>query len=406
MRTLRLVAVGALIGAGIIARVSTPAAPTTSPVIDSRPRAIVCERVATCVSVGFMGSVYGVHVPFGASLSGVAWSLLTPPPPAPVVDSELSSISCGGPDSCVAVGREEVPAPYLGARSAGDRPLIESWNGSTWLRRPGPIPPGTKEARLHGVSCVPSMCMAVGQFGTGAGKDRALALSWDGTQWRLRVPPHRRYEDDAALEDVACVSPTSCIAVGQFGFDLLQMYTGVAPLIERWDGTAWHLEVSSNAKDSLDTELNAIACSTHDRCVAVGFQRVTGGAYSSFAEIRDGGRWRLLRTPDPEGSPDVELVDVACPETDRCIAVGSWVSGAHVHSLVESWDGRRWTIEHTPAPGGSTSTLLSAIACPDPQTCIAVGAYERGSPTEHAFSLGWDGDRWTILSMPDPSEPA
>jgi hypothetical protein len=220
------------------------------------------------------------------------------------------------------------------------------------------------------------------------------------------LPPHRRYQDDAALEDVACVSPTSCIAVGQFGFDLLELYTGVAPLIERWDGTAWHLEVSSNANDSLDTELNAIACPTQDRCVAVGFRRVTGGSYSSFAEIRDRGRWRVLRTPDPEGSPDVELADVACPETDRCIAVGSWVSGAHVHSLVESWDGRRWTIEQSPAPEGSTSTVLSAVACPDPQTCYAVGAYERGSPTEHAFSLGWAGGRWTLLSMPDPSAAA
>jgi hypothetical protein len=405
MRTLRFVAIGALIAAGIIARVSTPAAPTMSPVIESRPRAIVCDRATTCLSVGFMDSRYGVHVPFGASFAGDAWSLLTPQPPSPVVDSELSSVSCDGTGSCVAVGREEVPAPYLGARSAGDRPLIESWDGSTWLRRPGPIPPGTKEALLNGVSCVSSMCMAVGQFGRGAGRDRALALSWDGTRWSLRLPPHRRYEDDASLEDVACVSPRSCIAVGQFGFDLVEMYTAVAPLIERWDGTAWHLEASSNAKDSLDTELNGIACPTHDRCVAVGFRRHTGGTFSTFAEIRDGGRWRVLRTPDPEGSPDVELADVACPRPDRCIAVGSWVSGAHVHRLVESWDGRRWTIEQTPAPDGSTSTALSAIACPDPQTCYAVGAYERGSPTQHAFSLGWDGEGWTVVPMPDPSGP-
>jgi hypothetical protein len=80
--------------------------------------------------------------------------------------------------------------------------------------------------------------------------------------------------------------------------------------------------------------------------------------------------------------------------------------GAHVHSLVESWDGRRWTIEQTPAPDGSTSTALTAAACPDPQTCYAVGAYERGSPTGHALSLGWDGHGWTVVPMPDPSGPA
>jgi hypothetical protein len=68
MRTLRFVAIGALIGAAIIARASTPAVPTTSLVIESRARAIVCDRATTCVSVGFMGSVYGVHVPFGPRL--------------------------------------------------------------------------------------------------------------------------------------------------------------------------------------------------------------------------------------------------------------------------------------------------------------------------------------------------
>ena len=63
-------------------------------------------------------------------------------------------------------------------------------------------------------------------------------------------------------------------------------------------------------------------------------------------------------------------------------------------------------IERTPAPDGSTSSALSAIACPDPKTCYAVGAFERGSPTEHAFSLGWNGDGWTVVPMPDPSGPA
>src|SRR5436309_267227 len=97
--------------------------------------------------------------------------------------------------------------------------------------------------------------------------------------------------------------------------------------------------------------------------------------------------WRsVVPTTNPAGSPDVELAEVACPRPDRCIAVGSWVSGAHVHALIESWDGNRWTMQRTPAPAGATSTALSAVDCPRPQACLAVGTYERGSPIEHGFS--------------------
>ncbi len=408
MRALRFLAVGALIAAGIAARLTTPApAPTTNADIESRPLAVACPTPARCIAVGLMGTAYGLHVPFGAGLTDGAWALASPDAPSPVVESGLLSVSCvsGG---CMAVGREEVPAPYLGARSAGGRPLIRSWDGSTWVDLPGPIPPGTRDAGLNGVSCVSSVCVAVGQYGRRSGHDRALAMSWDGDRWTVHVPPRRRHQDDAALEDVACPSPASCIAVGRFGFELQELFTGVAPLIQRWDGSEWNLEVSANVRGSVDTELNAIACPTPGRCVAVGFQRHPGGILSTFAEIRNGGVWTVLPTPNPEGSPDAELADVACPRPDRCFAVGTSVSGSRTQGLLETWDGTRWTIERTPAPEGSTSSTLSAIDCAGPQTCSAVGAYERGSPTGHAFSLAWDGAGWSILSIPElvgPTEP-
>lgn len=405
MRALRLLAVGALIAAGIAARLTTPTpAPTTNADIESRPRAVACPTQARCIAVGLMGTAYGLHVPFGASLTDGAWTLSPPDAPSPVVESGLLSLSCA-PAACMAVGREEVPAPYLGARSAGGRPLIRSWDGATWVGRSGPIPPGTRDAGLNGVSCASSVCVAVGQYGRRSGHDRVLAMAWDGDRWTLQLPPRHRYQDDAALEDIACLSPTSCIAVGRFSFELQELFTAVAPLIERWDGTAWHLEVSANVRDSLDTELNAIACPTPSRCVAVGFQRRAGGILSTFAEVRNGIRWTVLPTPNPEGSPDAELADVACPRPDRCFAVGTWVSGSRTHGLLESWDGTRWTIEQTPVPESSTSSTLSAIDCPGPRGCYAVGAYERGSPTGHAFALAWDGAGWAILPIPEPVGP-
>jgi hypothetical protein len=405
MRPLRFLAVGALLAAGIAARAWTPAVTTAPPVIESRARAVDCPSTGECMAVGSMGSVYSVRIPFATSLSNGAWGLAAPEAPSPLAESTFTSVACELAGSCVAVGREEIPAPYLGARSAGDRPLIGSWDGSTWSRVMAPVPPGTSDAVLNGVSCASSTCIAVGTFGRRTGTDRVLAMTFDGARWSLRLPPHHRYEEDASLNDVACTSPTSCIAVGRFGVEL-QVFTGVAPLIERWDGKAWQLEVSDNAPDSLDTELNAIACPSTDRCLAVGIRRRVGGTYSTFAEIRQGTRWTLLPTPDRAVSPDSELADIACPGPQHCIAVGFSLIGTHVQSLVETWEGARWTIERTPAPEGATESALSGIDCPSPRVCVAVGGYERGSPTEHAFAQTWDGSKWTVMPVPEPTGPA
>jgi hypothetical protein len=399
MRVLRLIAIGALIAVGVIAWLSARDAPTTTRVTESRARSVACRSRTQCVAVGFKDDAYSVDTPFAVLLADGAWTLRPPQAPSRIGDSVLSSVTCVSPDTCIAVGRQEMPAPYLGAKSAGDRPLIESWDGTTWRSSPASIPPGTADAELNGISCNASSCMAVGEYSRKSGGERALAESWDGTEWTLRLPPKPRSIDDTILQDVACVSPTSCTAVGRFSHELNEVSTSVAPLIERWDGTDWHPEHSAIPR-SLDTELNAVACPTSSRCIAVGFQREPGGTYSTFAEIRNGTTWTMLPTPDPTGSPYAKFSDVACPRPDRCTAVGWSASGTNLRTLVETWDGTRWTIEPTPTPAASTSSVLTAIDCTDLTYCYAVGVYQQGSPTEHAFSESWDGATWMIVPMP------
>jgi hypothetical protein len=400
MRVLRLIAVGALIAVGVTAWLSTRVSPTTSPLTESRARSVACLSPARCVVVGFMDNAYSVDKPFAAFLADGAWTLRPPQAPLQTGDSLLSSVTCLPPDSCIAVGRQETPAPYLGAKSAGDRPLIESWDGATWRNTPGSIPLGTTDAELNGIACASSSCMAVGEYSRKSGGERALAESWDGAAWTLLLPSKLRFVDDMVLQHVACVSPTSCTAVGRFSHELQGVGNSIAPLVERWDGTRWRIERSAIPKASIDTELNAVACPTFDRCMAVGFQRDRAGTYSTFAQIRNGATWTMLPTPDPAGSPYAKFSDVDCPGPDRCIAVGWLASGNNLRSFVESWDGTRWTVERTPAPADSTSSVLTAIDCPDPTHCHAVGIYQQGTPTEHAFSESWDGAKWTIVPIP------
>jgi len=400
MRVLRIAAVAVLLAAGVVARLMISDAPASSPTIETGPAAIACVTATRCLTVGFSGSSYGVRMPFGAALDGGSWSATMPPPPPRVIDALLLSVACGSIDDCVGVGGQDVPAPSLGARSAGERPLIYTWDGSAWVQDIAPIPPGTSDARLNGVSCADTICMAVGR--SGRNRERQLATLWDGRRWSLRLPSPLRRADDASLEAVDCVSAASCTAVGQFGYELQELVGGVAPLIQRWDGSMWRPEASANPQDSLDTELNGVACPTQEMCMAVGFQRLPGGAYASFAEVREGGGWRVVPIPDPPNSPDVELADVACTAPDRCVAVGSWLSGGSVRGLILTWDGARWASEAGPAPPGATSTALTAVDCPSPAACIAVGTSEHGSPTQHPFSLIRSDGRWMIIPVPEP----
>ena len=401
MRALQVVAIGALLAAGVVARVSIPQATPPLAATDTSLRSVACPAPESCVAVGLTGSKYTVRVPLTARSASGPWSVQALPGIL-AGDTLLASVSCPSATGCVAVGRQEVPAPYFGARSAGDRPVTEVWDGTAWRPNRAPVPPATADAELRGVDCLPAMCMAVGSYALRLRDERPLAEAWNGEAWVLQLPPRVRTGNEAAdavLSDVACVSPTSCVAVGRFSFELT-FFTGVAPLIQRWDGTEWRTERSANTQ-SLDTELNGVSCPSPRRCVAVGLQRRGQGIYGPFTEIWDGERWSTMRIHGPARSPDAELLDVACPQPDRCVAVGFWATGARFRPLIERWDGERWTIEPFEPPADFSSSTLNSVACPSPTSCRAVGAYARDTPLLHAFSVSLSDGRATVVAVPD-----
>jgi hypothetical protein len=398
----RIGAVLALIAAGAFAGVATRAVTPPAPAIETTLGGLACPSPGHCVSVGTTGSRDTVRTPYAVWFANDAWTEGSPVPPIQNGDSLLSAVSCPSGAHCVAVGRQDVPAPYFGAKSAGDRPLVEVWTGREWRLQRSSVPDGTTDAQLSGVDCVSSSgCVAVGTVGGKSGNDRVLTQFWDGTAWKLVLPPRPRSMEDPTLYDVACTSVRACTAVGHFTYELGSLFgTLIAPLILRWNGAEWRFERSANVGNSLDTELGAIACPSSQRCIAVGSKRHSGGTYSTFAEIRDGARWHVQRTSDPKGAPDAELMDVACPSPYRCLAVGFYAQRSGSRPLVQSWDGAGWTIVPAPSPPGASSSVLTTIACDAPDRCLAAGIYRSRSPTEHAYSARWDGASWTVVQMP------
>jgi hypothetical protein len=43
--------------------------------------------------------------------------------------------------------------------------------------------------------------------------------------------------------------------------------------------------------------------------------------------------------------------------------------------LAEAWNGTSWSLQKTPSPAGSSTTVLSGVACAAAGPCDAVGYY-------------------------------
>jgi hypothetical protein len=92
--------------------------------------------------------------------------------------------------------------------------------------------------------------------------------------------------------------------------------------------------------------LHGIDCTAAARCIAVGalpFSRAF-----TLAEAWNGRAWRQLppATPVP---PSAYLYDVSCPQPTRCLAIGGYVtSSGAARALAELWNGQRWQVLRTP----------------------------------------------------------
>lgn len=151
---------------------------------------------------------------------------------------------------------------------------VQRWDGSKWQLTDTPEPKGATDMGLSGVSCPSaSFCMAVGAYATDSDAQihQSVAEIWNGSAWKLIASPSHQLE--SSLTDVACTSPTHCMAVG--GFFSKKSSTNIAAL---WDGKAWHVtEIPGTVGFGYgydDSEIGpaAISCPTASDCMAVGGQ--------------------------------------------------------------------------------------------------------------------------------------
>jgi hypothetical protein len=196
------------------------------------------------------------------------------------------------------------------------------------------------------------------------------------------------------LSSVACTTARSCTAVG---------YRANGTLIESWDGTKWSVASSPNVGPSYESnQLAAVSCPSARDCTAVGFYTNghNGTLSKTLVESWDGTLWSIVPSANVPGRGD-GLSGVSCASAVACMAVGSYNHPVVAHfspaaTLVESWDGRKWSIVPSPNQGlASNSDELNGVSCASATTCTAVG-----STPANVLVESWEHGRWALVPVP------
>jgi len=303
--------------------------------------AVSCAAPSACVGVGAPADL-------AVKWNGATWTIQrTPQFTDPAESAILYGVSCASSTACTAVGTTGSPA------SRAPISLAIRWNGSTWQVQRTPdrsVPSGG--TYLKAVSCAGrSACTAVGYVGDQeiAEGNVPLAMSWNGARWTIASTPVPAGTNNTNLNGVSCVSAAVCMAVG---YAAESTGVGTVPLAERWNGSAWAISpMPAPAGEGLETTLYGVSCTSRNACTAVGdYYDPVDSRTRSLAERWNGSAWAIQQTVNPGN--DVDVYGVACASSTACTAVGRTFGGATTGwtSLIEHWNGATWTRASSPNP--------------------------------------------------------
>lgn len=275
--------------------------------------------------------------------------------------------------------------------------LIEQWDGTTWHF----VASAGGDALNGVVALSPRDVWAVGGKlypEPGYHPNNPLIMHWDGTQWSVVPSPSTGYTTE--LDGVAVLAANDVWAVGAFNKGTLD-HPDPYPLIERWDGTAWH--IVSNPTTS-GGQLRAIATIPGTKQLwAVGYTANSkGSSYGQpLVERWDGSAWKVVTSPlVPLGATGVQLQSVTALSAMDAWAVGT-ANGSASTNYLAHWDGANWQSPYIP----SATVSLASVAAAGPHDVRAVGwiaVHGYYDAIEHVLIEQWDGASWHFVTSPDP----
>jgi hypothetical protein len=314
---------------------------------------VSCPTVSFCVAVGSRGAIVTSGEPGGGS---AAWRSETAQP-GPYVGT------APGEDRTSPGTFESVSCPTAGmcaaVTQAGDFYASADPAGGAATWRATDLDDADADTHIKGVSCpIVTFCVAVaagsGQTGTGGGGKviaiaNPLATSVSSTQVQL--------DESLELQAVACSSLDFCIAVANKG-RIIVSPNPAAP------APAWR-EIGTPGGPG---DLAAVDCPEASFCLTGN----AGGNVLSNTDAGTGTGWRELNT-----GPSVPITSISCPTVSRCVAVDN--NGDVAVSSNPTGPPGSWSATNLIPflPSGSQDQPFNAlfgVSCPSAGFCAAVGS--------------------------------
>jgi hypothetical protein len=367
-----------------------PARTTANPVADEL-EGIWCASLKSCLAVG---SDFNGSLPLSETWNGSAWKKVAVKLPAKLSQGQLFDLSCLSGKDCIAVG---FAGPEL-----SEVALAETWTGSGWKPATPPAPPGQATA-LIGISCRSAThCVAVGsdtvKLPVGGPGNAALSDILTGTTWTRKPVPVPKGTLISFLSNVSCPAAGFCMAVG--GTEA-NSGAGTA-LIDMWNGKAWSLQTSAKLPAGVtDPALNAVSCASATHCVAVGY--AGGNGLIAISEIWNGKAWSYAKVTWPKGVKNTQLLGVACLSASHCVAVGSTgdnpnAQGVSGRAAATVWNGKAWSAQSVPAPAKGKYSLFNVVNC-HKAFCAAAGQTGPSGSTNGVGLAGFTtGSSWKLVA--------
>jgi hypothetical protein len=263
-----------------------------------------------------------------------------------------------------------------------------------WSLVTSPNPSGTNSA-LSSVACTSANnCWTVGSGN--------VIAHWDGSSWAIVTSPD---VPGSVLNSVVCSSALECWTVGTYG---------AHTLIEHWDGTSWTVAASPN-NGALGNTLSGVTCASTSDCWAAGYYSVAdtlgNQTTQTLVEHWNGASWSIVSSPNNNPvTTNCGLLDecrnffkaVTCASASDCWAVGTW--GNIAQALIEHWDGNSWSIVTLPDTSNTgINDVPNGVTCASASDCWIVGSSDDGEGDFQTLIERWDGSSWAIVPSPNPS---
>jgi hypothetical protein len=350
--------------------------PPSSPAlyVEAGLDSVACPAAGSCVAIGGYLDSADEEQAMAVSESDGVWGQAIAIPGV-----VLRSIACRAPGSCVAIGTASGDASKIVG-------VIES--GGVWGQPQG-IALSANDAPVYGVELAPlacqvsGPCVTVGSYTDISDQQRAMGVSESNGAWapasEIKSTPD--LGGAARLYSVACPMSGPCVADG-----LASVAIGVSETNGEW-GEASPITPPPDPLAKLTT-LYSVGCPGSGQCFAVGYDETNSSGSNAVVAGASGGAWGQAReiTPPPNAAsqPDAHLRQVACSESESCVAIGEYTdSSGNPQAMAVTETSGEWgrASEITAPPTTSNNQTddranLELVACPALGTCAALGHYQ------------------------------